>query len=469
MGSNKRLSADILASFPAARWLPILLCFVSVQALALTPSRMLTQYGHTAWHVQDGELGGAVTSVTQTSDGYLWVGTRAGLLRFNGAEFLPLAPTLDEPLRSPRVLSLLAARDGSLWIGTGNDLEHWQGSRLTHYPAAVGYIAGYINDIEQTKDGSIWVARSRVSDSDGPLCRVERERLRCFGEKDGISLPYVVDVLETPEGELLIRSDSRIARWNPTTSISTELNVFNDSAADGIQSLAFDSDGTLLIGTAQANRGGGLLALNGGKPKALVRGSFNGADVPVQTIMIDSHQNLWIGTLGYGVYRVSQSRVDRFGSADGLSSDSVNKIFEDREGNIWVATQGGIDRFREMKVPSYSAREGLSADLVSAVLAASDGSIWISNWHALDVLANGAVTSFRAGAGLPGEEVTSLFEDSRHRIWVGVDDALYLYENRLYEGGKFRMVTVRDDPIDCRRSAQRHLARTHQRRCRSLA
>src|SRR5688572_29302905 len=86
-------------------------------AIARDQDALLSQYAHTAWRLQDGVLPGAPRAIAQTADGYLWVGTSAGLLRFDGVKFVPFAPPGGERLRSPEVVSLLAARDGSLWIG----------------------------------------------------------------------------------------------------------------------------------------------------------------------------------------------------------------------------------------------------------------------------------------------------------------------------------------------------------------
>src|SRR5262249_15785717 len=202
---------------------------------------------------------------------------------------------------------------------------------------------------------------------------------------------------------------------------------------DGIQSLAFDRDGSLLIGAAQSSRGIGLLELRDGNPRPFSRATFDGHSIDVQQLFVDSNRDLWIGTTAEGLYRVSNERVERYRAVDGLSSDTINRIFEDRDGNICFPTQEGVDRFRDIKVASYSTREGLSADQVNSVVASHDGSIWIGNGHALDVLRGDSVTSYRAGKELPGTQVTAQFEGRTGRRWIGVDDGLY----RL-EGGKFR-------------------------------
>src|SRR6058998_4116368 len=86
-------------------------------AFALDPALEVSQYAHTAWKIRDGFTKGRITSIAQTPDGYLWLGTEFGLLRFDGVRNVPWQPPPTEPLPSTVIMSLLAARDGALWIG----------------------------------------------------------------------------------------------------------------------------------------------------------------------------------------------------------------------------------------------------------------------------------------------------------------------------------------------------------------
>jgi streptogramin lyase len=147
---------------------------------------------------------------------------------------------------------------------------------------------------------------------------------------------------------------------------------------------------------------------------------------------MDRENALWIGTADQGVYRVYDGGVDRFRSAEGLSSDSVNDFHEDREGNLWVITSGGVDCFRDTRVVSFSIREGLSASLVNSVLASRSGTIWVGNSGALDSLRERSVFSIREGKGLPGHRVTSLLEDHDGRLWVGIDNELFVYDKQNF-------------------------------------
>lgn len=105
----------------------IILFFSCVSGMtALNPTRRISQYGHTAWRIQDGVFNGSPIVITQTADGYLWIGTNIGLIRFDGVHFAPWSPPTGERLQDSRIFSLLGTRDGSLWIGTGYSVARWK-------------------------------------------------------------------------------------------------------------------------------------------------------------------------------------------------------------------------------------------------------------------------------------------------------------------------------------------------------
>ena len=160
--------------------------------------------------------------------------------------------------------------------------------------------------------------------------------------------------------------------------------------------------------------------------------TFDGSKFVVMAMITDRDGSLWVGTLKNGLFRVHGNVVDDYGRTEGLSSDTVYDLFEDREGMVWAATQDGIDNFRDPQVTTFSTLEGLGP-AASGVLAVKDGSIWVSNAGSLDHISNRIITSIRTGAGLPGHQVARLLEDRAGNLWVGVDDGLYLFQN-----GRFR-------------------------------
>ena len=167
---------------------------------AVDPSIHVTQYGHSNWRVQDGAFRGAPIAMAQTMDGYLWIGTDGGLLRFDGVRFVPWSPPSGQRLLDPRVFSLLGARDGSLWIGTGYSISRWRNGELLNYPQ----LSGRIEAIAGDTDGAVWFVRTQITDSMGPLCRIQREQLQCYGKDEGIPFPIAVQLSAGDSGDLWI-------------------------------------------------------------------------------------------------------------------------------------------------------------------------------------------------------------------------------------------------------------------------
>jgi PAS domain S-box-containing protein len=414
----------------------LVIFFLTVSPVgALDTGRQISQYGHTAWRIEDGVFAGTPNAIAQTSDGYLWIGTQAGLTRFDGVRFVSWRPPEGKELPSSRINSLLGARDGSLWIGTTMGLARWRNGQLTNYRDPTGSIMAILED----RDGTIWLARANISDTQGPLCKVIDTGLRCYGKDDGVGVPYAVTLANDSLGNVWLAGGVRVSRWQTSsadTYVSDELDpveIFN-----GVLALAGRPDGSPWIGVVYSGKGGGLQQLVQGAWKPFVTPEFDGSTLEVTALLLDRDSSLWVGTLNEGIYRIQGNDVEHFRSSDGLSGDAVTGLFQDREGNIWIATTGGIDNFHDLRVASFSTRQGLSSDQVNSVLASRDGAVWIGNYN-LDVLRSGKITSIEPRKRLAGRDVTSLLEDRAGRLWVGVDEELSVYER-----GSFRKIPTRD-------------------------
>jgi signal transduction histidine kinase/ligand-binding sensor domain-containing protein len=406
---------------------------------ALDPAVRLSQSAHTAWRVRDGFLGSAPHAVSQTTDGYLWIGTDAGLLRFDGVRFVPWAPPRDTPLPSSAIISLLGARDGSLWIGTAAGVAHWTNGRLDVFPNVVGRV----NAILEDDDGSIWIARARIAAAvqgpQGPLCRFHQGALRCYGAAEGMACRVGTTLAKDASGAIWLGGSEALCRWKAgqtTNYLQRELAPIQGTP--GISSLAAGTEGGLWVGTYISGAALGLRRFVDGSSVPYALPGMDGGALKVSALQTDTNGSLWIGTADEGLYRLAGGRAEHFRSADGLSSDTVIRFYQDREGSLWVVTSKGIDRLRDYRVITHSAREGLTGDDVNSVLATADGTVWAGNLGALNALRGSTVSSIALSQGLPGVNVTSLFEDRQGRMWVGVDNSLF-----AYEGGRFRPVKTR--------------------------
>jgi signal transduction histidine kinase/ligand-binding sensor domain-containing protein len=415
----------------------LVLVWLSTSATALDPSRQISQYGHRAWRIQDGIFSGPPHAITQTADGYLWIGTQSGLMRFDGVRFVPWTPPEGKSLPSSAIYSLLGVSDGSLWIGTGFGLAHWKDGDLVIYQDG----RGRINSIVEDRTGAVWITRSRVPDANGPLCQVVGTNLHCYGKADGIPYPYAGPLVEDSLAYLWIGSSGALSRWKPGSSntyLQKELKQSSEGLA-GVEGLAAAEDGSVWVGIPHPGKALGLRQFVNGVSKSYVVPGMDGSSLAVEALFLDRSNALWVGTGSQGIYRVYDGRADHFRGADGLSSDSIYDFYQDREGNLWVVTSKGIDFFRDLRVASFSVREGLTADEVSSVLADHNGTVWIGNSGALDFIRQGAMSKITARDGMPGHDVTSLFEDDVGRLWVGVDAGLAIYEHK-----QFRLIKKAD-------------------------
>ncbi len=363
-------------------------------ALALDPSLDISQYAHTAWTYRDGFLQGAVFTITQTPDGYLWLATRSGVVRFDGVRAVPLPLPPGQQLPSTVIGALLTARDGTLWIGTLDGLVSWKNGQLTEYP---GFARRTIRALLQDRDGTVWAGGFI-----GPkamLCTIRGGSSTCYGD-DGRLGAVVTTLYEDTDGSLWVGAATGVWRWRPgpPTRYPATPTGRNGTQVHGVP-LPFTA------GPVLRDRNGGL----------------------------------WIGgTMSHGLVRSYEGKTSRFTHDDGLSSDLVYALFEDREGTIWVATSDGLDRFRELPVASLSVKQGLSGPAAS-VLAGRDGSIWIGTTDGLNRWKNGRTTIYRrrSNPGLPDDDIASLFQDERGRIWVSGFSGLAAFAK-----GKFTAVPL---------------------------
>ena len=256
----------------------LLVCFDSVYAL--NPSIQINQYAHTAWKIRDGFTKGPILAIAQTPDGYLWLGTEFGLLRFDGIRNVPWQPPSGRQLPSTIVMSLLAARDGSLWIGTSKGLAQWKDGKLTQYAELDGR---YIFKIIEDHEGTIWA--SGLAITTGRICAIQNGSVHCQGD-DGVLGRGAFTLFEDSKGNLWAGLKNGLMRLKPNTPQFFPLA----GEPDGIQGIGDDVDGTLLVGWA-----GGIHRFVDGKttPYAL-----SGIDGPFRArrILRDRDGGLWIGT-----------------------------------------------------------------------------------------------------------------------------------------------------------------------------
>jgi PAS domain S-box-containing protein len=405
-----------------------IVCFHSVAGFALDHHRRISQYQHTAWRSQDGVVTGS--TMTQTTDGYLWLGTSEGLFRFDGVQFVPFAPKgLDIPTRG--LASLLGSRDGSLWIGTSTSLSRLKDGKLQNYSDPSRRISYAV--ILEDRTGTIWVTRYHIPPGEGPLCRVESDKLHCFGEGDGVpNVRYGLGLTEDPVGNLWFGGPV-LSRWRPGSTGTAYMNYLEKlkNTGEGVIDVAATPDGTIWATVDGIGPRMGVRYFSGGKWAPYIVPGFDGTKIRSHELFVDKDNSLWVGTENDGIYRLHDGIAEHYGTADGLSGDSVTLLYEDHEGDLWILTDGGIDKFRDTPVVTYSAHVGLSASDVSAVLALHDGAVWVGNEGSVDIISGDKFSHLSALTHF--QDVTSLFQDHTGAVWLGTTSGVLRYEAGLFE------------------------------------
>jgi signal transduction histidine kinase/ligand-binding sensor domain-containing protein len=395
-------------------------------ALALDPALDASRYGHAVWRDLNASGLASIGPMAQTSDGYLWLGTPSGLLRFDGVRGVAWRAPAGSELPDERVRTLLAARDGTLWIGTLGGIASWKDGRLVAYPVLVG---DTINALEEDADGTVWVGGSH--DSRGPaarkalLCSVRKGEVKC---SDPALLPggAVVALARDTTGALWAAAANRVWKLGARPEVSFDL----PHVIRGLRAMAATPDGGLVIVTRQD-----VIRIADGHMETLPLPEWT-RELRFLSVLCDRDGGLWVAAIDYGLLHLHAGRVEAYRTRDGLSDDHVLGLFEDREGNVWASTPHGLDRFRPMAAAIYSRADGLRGR-GSSVLVARDGSVFASTTSTLYHLQDDKVTEV---AALPA---SSLFEDSRGRVWLGSLNGL-----QYLDAGRFVTLPVPTGGID---------------------
>ena len=407
----------------------ILLCASLLMALlvdsarALDRHRLISQYAHTVWRVQDGFPRSPIT-ITQTSDGYIWIAAGTGLLRFDGVRMTP-DPSQNSFPTNTGINALVGTRDGSLWMGTYIGLYRLKDGTWSKFPS---HDAGVQNIIADHAD-TVWITQYQAHEK-GSLCQVSGNELRCYDESGSSA----VDALAEDSLGNIWFGCLMLCRWNRASMSYFMQGQMNHPTDYGVVGLATGSDGSVWVAMDGTGPGAGVGYLRDGQFISYVAPGFDGTKVRATALLMDSQQTLWIATGSEGLYHIHDGRADHYGAAQGLSGDVVASMFEDREGNLWIATDGGVDLFRDVPIVSFSSSEGLH-DNAGVVLARKDRSVWIGSGGSLAVIQGGSMSFITEADGHPIQDVDALLEDQAGQVWLGIDRTVM-----TYQAGKFSTI-----------------------------
>lgn len=421
----------LLSPYPSTSRFLVAICSIVTLSLfavetcpALQPDTRLTQYAHRIWRIGDNGLLGTPQSITQTTDGYIWVATSNGIFRFDGEHFIQWVPSIGLPLPSSSTWYSFGARDGSLYVGTDRGLVRILKGRAYRYPGSPRWPGPFVQDAQ----GNVWMGVSGAHSDPNAICKVGSSSLQCFGARNGFSCTRGLSNTIGPDGSIWIGGDEGICRWNPESpSHSAPVLTFRRPIGlRPITSMATGADGELWAGTRTQGNGSGLLHCSAGKWTTYVTPAVDGRKLSVSALLGEQKGTLWIGTTDSGLYRLANGHLEHFDTLNGLSDHNVLSIFEDHEGGVWVVTPTGIDFFRDYSVLSFTSSEGSRADHANAVTTDREGSVYLGS-SGLMRLHGFELTPLRDAYGLPIKNVQFLFTDSRGNVWSGADNGLTIF------------------------------------------
>jgi ligand-binding sensor domain-containing protein/signal transduction histidine kinase len=414
------------------------------------------------WRAEVGLPQESVWAITQTKDGYLWIGTGGGLARFDGARFEVFG--IQDGLPSMQIHSLLEDRSGALWIGTANGISRFQNGIFSSWTRRDGLAGESVTQLAEDGDGNIWIG------SNLGLSRWRNGKIENIGAAAGLAEADVRAVIADAAGKIWVslvseglmrfdgtnfvsaRNDAELRQLRPYRLLcdhrgnilaatvgkiysigETNWTVFG--AAEGlpdvlISCLAESADGTLWVGTSDQ----GMLFLRG-KNFHPLRHTDGLSDDAVRSIAHDSEGNLWAGTRGAGLNRLQPRKLSTQKLFDGTTEVQPISLAETGDGSLWVGTIGhGLHRFHGDAHEVLLRDELLPGNLqVSALLAAHDGSLWVVGGSTLFHWSDGAL---RPECQVNG--VQSLCEDKDGSLLLGNEKGIL----QRYVHGQLESVTT---------------------------
>ncbi len=442
--------------------LPVLLLICAGSGWTLEPNRRLTQYVHRIWTTQQGLPPGTIYDIWQTRDGFLWLGTQTGLVRFDGVRFTDAETLYKDLPENLWIRSGFEDSSGALWVGANDagvfrlhdgEVEHFSTKEglpsdqvFCVLPGAGGAVwactaNGMARFLDGKFDGKIGAPRLRSEAASGSIraaCAASDGKLSdtklWFGGDEPVV--YSSKGLGTGAGESIQPTALRsippdasvraIACGKNSICVGTTAGLVqvNGSeqrlyttkdglAEDGVLSLNEAVDGSLWVGT----RGGFSRLRNGEFESFLPQDGLSQSSV--SSLYEDHEGSLWAGTKG-GLNQFVDGRAIPYTLSEGLPSNSTGPLMEDRSGAVWIGTlDRGLARFNGRRFPALGVNQGLSSNTVLA-LASFGGAIWAGTNRGLDVLQNGRVVrQFTVRDGLPSDEIRAVYADPLGFLWAG--------------------------------------------------
>ena len=398
---------------PAWRWrfLGALLLVFGQAALALDPARPLDHYGHQAWRTDSGLPQNTVHSILQTRDGYLWLGTDGGLVRFDGIDFVTFEGENTPQFKSDTVYDLLEvpSNDGSgtLWISTAAGLLSYRKGAFTAYTTAQGLPADTVWFSYEDHRHRVWAVTSA-----GPAFFDGKAFASIPGTQPAAPLNRHA-LAEDEQGTLWLGGNSGVFALD--TRAATPRLTSHLLGGTDVETVTFDRAHDLWIGGNE-----GLQRYAGGTLTPVPISHATGR-TEVTAVEPDPDGSLWVGTASGMVHLARDGSVAPLHDA-GL--ERVDQLFRDRQGVLWVATERGVFRLQGNRLQSFAPGSALAANRILSLYEDREGDLWIgTDSGGLNLLRDQKFTTYTTSDGLSGNLVRCVFQSAQGELWIGTDGA----------------------------------------------
>ncbi len=393
-------------------------------AHGLDSDKSLRQCRVDMWTRRDGLPARRIEALTQTRDGFIWMATRGGVVRFDGNAFRLFNYKNTPNFFRDMAVSVAVGPHGSPWIGTDGGGSGPLANGVFQ-PIATGpgkALWSQHNVIYTARDRSVWLAGM----GQYPLVHVVNDAVKTFGENtpEGAAAAGCTGITEDAEGRLWMLSWSGLYRRDQKGGFQAI-----ERCTDGT-ALAAEPNGGLWVGTKH-----GLLYVRNGRIRTYTTHDGLVSD-DVHSLCQDRNGNLWIGA-AIGISRLTKGKFTNFGRDDGLADTNVGPILEDREDSLWVATQTGLCRFAPTKLTpiNFITAKG-AAPRVSVGAEGSGGTVWFATSLGLFRVRGYATTHFGVHEGLPSDNIKS--------VVAGADGSLMVVDGN---GDAYRFAHGRSTPV----------------------